>query len=199
VELSILARHAESTYSLRKVMNGDPTVMVPLTETGRGEATALGRWLADRPVDLGVTSRFLRTRQTADIALKGRDVPRLILPELDDVRVGEFEGRDVADFRAWQRAHDVATQVPGGESRVEALARFVAGYRILLGRPEPSILAVTHGLPVTAVLLAIRGDDVPVTLEQVQVRPAEPHPITCGQLVAAIDRLEAWISERMPG
>ena len=191
VELVVLARHAESEYSANDRMNGDPSVAVHLTEKGRAEARTLGEWLRDRSVDLAVTSRFIRTQETVAIALEGRGVPTLAVPELDDVSVGEFEGRPVHEFRDWQRANGVDTPVPGGgESRVDAMTRFVAGYRKVLARPEDNILVVTHGLPVTAVLLALRGEEVPITLEKVQVRPAEPHVVTFDELEVAVDRLE---------
>ncbi len=176
-------------------MNGDPDVAVHLTEKGRAEARSLGDWLRDRPVDLAVTSRFVRTQETAAVALDGRDVPTLVMSEFDDVRVGEFEGRHVGEFRAWQRANGADKPVPGGgESRVEAMRRYVAGYRKLLARAEGAILLVTHGLPVSAILLALRGEEVPVTLEKVQVRPAEPHPLSSGELQSAVDWLDARIA-----
>ena len=195
MEVAILARHAESEYSARDVINGDPGVVVQLTDKGRAEARSLGDWLRDRAVNLAVTSRFPRTQETAAVALEGRDVPTFVMPEFDDVRVGEFEGRHVDDFRAWQRANGVDTPIPGGgESRVEAMRRYVAGYRKLLARPEEAILLVTHGLPVSAILLALRGEEVPVTLEKVQVLPAEPHPLSSGELRTAVDWLDARIA-----
>ncbi len=195
MELAILTRHAESTYSAQDLLNGDPDVAVPLTEKGREEARSLGEWLrGDRRVDLAVTSRFIRTQETASVALAGRDVPTEVIPELDDVRLGEFEGREVREFRAWQRANGVDTRIPGGgESRIDAMRRFIAGYRKVLARPEEAILVVTHGLPVSAVLLALRGEEVPITLEKVQVRPAEPHPVTAGELEFAVH----WLDARM--
>ena len=175
-------------------MNGDPDVAVHITEKGRAEARSLGEWLRERRVDLAVTSRFLRTQETAAVALDGRDVPTLAMPEFDDVRIGDFEGRHVDEFRAWQRANGADTPVPGGgESRVEAMRRYVAGYRKLLARPEEAVLLVTHGLPVTAILLALRREEIPVTLEKVQVRPAEPHPLSSGELRSAVD----WLDESL--
>ena len=49
------------------------------------------------------STEFERTRQTADVALEGRDVPRLVLPELNDIHVGEFEGGLLETYRAWAR------------------------------------------------------------------------------------------------
>lgn len=193
VERAILVRHGESAYSAKGIVNGDPYRFVPLTRKGRAEARRLGVLLRDEPIDLGVTSRFPRTRETADIALEGRPIPRLVLDELDDVRMGEFEGEPVEKVRAWQTLYGPAVPLPGGgESRVEAIRRFCGGYRRLLAREEPSILVVTHGLPVTSVLLGIRGEDVPITLEGVQVKTGEPHPVSAEDLLRAVKNLEDW-------
>src|SRR5438105_5807253 len=186
----MLVRHAESAASGKGLLNGDPYRYVPLTKKGRQQARHLGELLKDQPVDLGITSRFPRTRETADIALEGRPIPRRVIPELDDVRVGEFEGKHVEDLRRWQRANPPTAEAPGGgESRVDSILRYCQAYRMLLAHEEPNLLVVAHGLPVTAVLLALRGQDVPITLEGVQVEPAEPHPVTADQLDGAVRHL----------
>jgi 2,3-bisphosphoglycerate-dependent phosphoglycerate mutase len=196
VEKAILVRHAESAASAKNLLNGDPYRYIPLTKRGREQARHLGERLRDEPIDLCVTTRFPRTRETADIALEGRPVPRRVIQELDDVRVGGFEGKPVDDFRRWQRANPLTAAAPGsGESRVDAIRRYCDGYRMLLAHNEATILVVTHGLPVTAVLIAVRGEEVPVTLEGVQVEPADPHPVTAVELQRAVQHLTAWARE----
>jgi broad specificity phosphatase PhoE len=193
LERAIFVRHAESAASAKNILNGDPYRYVPLTKTGRQQARHLGEALRDEPIDLAVTTRFPRTRETADIALKDRPIPRAVIPELDDVRMGDFEGGQVEDYRRWQRANPPTTPAPGGgESRVESIRRFIEGYRRLLARDEPNLLVVTHGLPVTAVLLGMKGEDIPLTLEGIGVQPAEPHPVTAEELTAAIRHLKDW-------
>ena len=114
----ILARHGESQLSVVGTVNGDPAVACALTETGEEQARRPGNVLAGVELDLCVTSEFERTRQTADIALAGRDVPRLVLPELNDVRFGRFEGGTLADYREWAAANEPTIEAPGGgESR----------------------------------------------------------------------------------
>jgi broad specificity phosphatase PhoE len=194
VERAILVRHAESAYSAKNLLNGDPYVYVPLTRRGRQEAKELGRVLADEAIDLCVTSRFPRTRETADLALRDRTIPRLVLKEFDDLRLGDFEGRPVEEVRAWLRVHGPSVPVPGGgESRVDSVRRYVGAYRILLAREERVVLVVSHGMPVTIVGLALRGRDVPLTLERDQVQPATPHEYSADELTRALRGLRGWV------
>ena len=93
MELYVIARHAESTLNFENRINGDPAVPVELTEKGRDEARLLGQQLRHIAIDLCIHTRFARTRDTAAIALEGRDVPFELEPLLDDVDVGELEGR----------------------------------------------------------------------------------------------------------
>src|SRR6059058_5192293 len=105
MERALLTRHAESQASVDGLTNGDPRRHVALTEAGRDQARALRERLAHEELDLCVVTEFRRTQETADLGLEGRDVPRLVLPALDDIRFGEYEGRLLADYRLWARAH----------------------------------------------------------------------------------------------
>jgi broad specificity phosphatase PhoE len=186
-----LARHGESELSLVGRTNGDPKVACALTANGREQARRLGRLIAGDEVDLCVTSEFQRARETADLALAGRDVPRLVLPELNDIRFGEYEGLELVEYRAWAYGHGPEEATPGGgDSRAETVARYVRGYRTILDRPEPAVLLVAHGLPVRYVLDALEGRDPAAKVGQVPY--AEPFRLSAGELAAAVDRLAAW-------
>lgn len=188
---AILARHGESERSVDGLTNGDPAVRVGLTETGREEARRLGAELRDDPIDLCVTSEFERAKETADLALEGRDVPRLVLADLNDIRFGEFEGRLLTDYRAWAHTHGPEDVCPGGESRVQTVARYVRGYRTILARPEETILVVAHGLPVRYVLDALDGRNPAAAVAQVPY--AEPFRLSAEELASAVGLLEAWV------
>jgi broad specificity phosphatase PhoE len=190
----ILARHGESELSVVGTVNGDPAVACGLTPTGEEQARLLGERLADVEIDLCVTSEFERVMRTADIALAGRDVPRLVLPELNDVRFGRFEGGTLAEYRAWAAENLPTTVAPGGgESRGATVARYVRGYRAILARPERTVLVVTHGLPIRYVLNALEGS-VPAPLVE-QVAYAEPYRLAAEELALATERLEDWAAK----
>ena len=186
MEQVVLARHGESVFSARGLVNGDVAVSCPLTERGEEEARALGEALAGEPIDLSVTSEFERARQTADLALAGRDVPRLVVAELNDPRYGVFEGGALDEFREWAWSHGSGDAPPEGESRRELVARYARGYRLVLGRPERSALVVAHSLPIAYAL----GEPQP---RMRMVERGAAHRLSAGELRAAVERLEAWL------
>jgi broad specificity phosphatase PhoE len=159
VQLYVISRHAESTLNYEQRVNGDPSVPVPLTETGRDEARLLGQQLAHVPLEVCLHTRFARTRETASIALEGRDIPFEEQPLLDDIDIGDLEGKTLDDYRAWKREHQRSDAFPGGESLDDAALRYANAFEQLLERPEQSILVVAHEIPLRYAINAADGSD----------------------------------------
>jgi broad specificity phosphatase PhoE len=159
VQLYVIARHGESTLNLENRVNGDPSVPVGLTEKGRDEARLLGKQIAHVPLDLCVHTRFVRTRETAELALAGRGVPFEELPELDDIDIGNLEGETIDEYHAWKREHTRAERFPGGESLNDAARRYADGFERLLERPERTVLAVIHEIPLRYAINAADGSN----------------------------------------
>jgi broad specificity phosphatase PhoE len=186
VRLFLIARHGESLLNVAGVVNADPARDEGLSALGEEEARDLGRQLAGIDIDLVVTSRFPRAHQTAALALSGREVPRLELPGLDDVRVGELEGKTIADYRAWKRDRPRSDSFPGGESLDDAAARYADAYRLVLGRPERVVLVICHEIPVRYAINAAAGsDDLDRPVHD--VRNAVPYLFDEGGLAAAAE------------
>jgi broad specificity phosphatase PhoE len=191
VERLILARHGESEFSARAALNGDPAVACALTPKGVAEARRLREQLAGEPIDLCVTTRFERVQQTADIALEGRDVPRLVVADFDDPRYGRFEGSQLEEYRSWASSAPSSTPAPGGgESRVAIVERYARGFRSLLERAERRILLVAHSLPI-AYALAAREETVPAPRVRL-VDYARPYLFDAAEVVRVVDVLESW-------
>ena len=159
MRLYVIGRHGESTLNSENRVNGDPSVPVHLTEKGREEAQYLGHQLAHVPFDLCVHTPFGRTRETAEIALAGRDVPFTEMPLLGDIRIGELEGKTLEEYRAWKRAHTRRDAFPGGESLDDAARRYADAYEQLLQRDEACVLIVTHEIPLRYAINAADGSD----------------------------------------
>jgi broad specificity phosphatase PhoE len=159
MRLFILVRHGQSALNATQHVNGDPAVPVALTDQGRQEAASLAVQLAGIAVDLCVRTRFGRTRETAEVALEGRDVPLEVEPLLDDIDVGDLEGRTIDDYRSWKHAHTRADPFPGGESLDHAALRYAEAFEALLARSEQRILVVCHEIPVRYAVNAAAGSD----------------------------------------
>ncbi|HEV2713252.1 MAG TPA: histidine phosphatase family protein [Gaiellaceae bacterium] len=191
MERALFVRHGESEFSVRALVNGDPAVHCGLTELGRRQARQLGERLAGEPIGLCVVTEFLRTHETADLVLGDRQIPRLVVPELNDPFYGEFEGRPLADYRRWAAAH-TPSDMPegGGESRVAIASRYARGFRILLGRAEATLLVVCHSLPIAYAVASADGRGPRARMPLVTY--AEPHVLSGDQLERAAEGLDAW-------
>ena len=87
METLILVRHAFAGSN----RDGNASCAVPgegLTPDGIEQARALARLLSAEEIAVAVTSRLARTQETLAIALDGRDVPVVVVPELDEIDFG---------------------------------------------------------------------------------------------------------------
>ena len=140
-----------------------------------------------------VHTRFGRTRETADVALEGREVPRLEEPLLDDIDVGDLEGAMIEEYRAWKAKHARDEPFPGGESLDDAARRYVRGFRALLARPEECVLVVCHEIPLRYALNAAgSSDDLDGPVHQ--LRNATPYLFDEPALERAADHTEALVA-----
>ena len=184
----VVARHAESELNVDHILNGDASVPARLTHLGRRQARALGESVG--PVDLVAHTSFERTRETAELAWP--DAPLLVVPALDEIRFGRWEGTRWGEgYEAWVGSAGPEDDCPGGgESRVAAARRYVRGYRTLLERTEERLALIAHGAQVRYLLLATAGASPTPVLEH--VLPAEPYEVTREELERAIALLDDW-------
>lgn len=155
------------------------------------EALRLRESLADEPVELGVATRLRRTQETLELALGGRDVERLVAPELDEIGFGSFEGGPLGEYRKWAWTTGPDVVGPGGaESRAVAAERFAGALAALLERSEETILAVTHALPVRYVLDA--ADGMFPAARIARVPHAMPFSLGAEAVERAAETLRAW-------
>jgi broad specificity phosphatase PhoE len=190
----VIARHAHSTLNELGRVNGDPSVEVLLTEQGTAEARLLGLQLANVPLDLCFHTAFGRTRQTAELALEGRDVPLREEPLLNDIDVGELEGESLQAYRDYKRAHTRDEAFPGGESLNDAARRYAAAYERILAGPYRSILVVCHEIPLRYALNGARESgelDGPIR----QLPNAQPFLFSEAALTLAVDTIRRLAPE----
>ncbi len=191
METIFLARHALAASNA----SGLASYAAPgegLTEEGVAQARNLGELLVDEDIALGVATELRRTQETLERALDGRDVPHIIVSDLNEIHFGSFDGGLLATYREWAGSGAPALPAPGGgESRAEAAARYASGLRLVLGRPEERALVVGHALAVRYIVDAAEGL-VPAPLMLAPVEHAWPYRLEAGELEAAADLLESW-------
>lgn len=163
----LLARHGQTVWHAENRYAGVSDVA--LTDTGRAQAEALGRWAATHPVDAIWTSPVSRAVATADPACRalGRTPHRE--PDLRECDFGVVEGRTLAEFAAEDpkaaeafRADPVAHPFPGAEDPLAAAARGAAALRrIATAHPGQRVLVVAHNTLFRLVLCELLG--IPVS------------------------------------
>jgi broad specificity phosphatase PhoE len=194
VRCAFLVRHGESAYSARGALNGDVAIDCGLTAEGLEQAQRLAADLATVPIDLCVTSEFQRVRETADVLTAGRDVPRLVVPELNDPLYGPFEGAYIDDYRAWaEAAHSSEVPGPGGESRHAIVERYRRGFQLVLERPEETILVVAHSLPIAYARGACEGR--PPEARMPLVEYATAYELSAEALERAVETIASWVRD----
>ena len=183
MDLLLLARHAFAGSNRDRIAS----CAVPgegLTPEGVEQAQRLAAQLSSQEISLGSSTELERTQETLALVLVGREVPRLVVGELNEIDFGAFADGPLDEYRAWAASHAPAVPAPGsGESRAAAAARFARGLRRLLGRPESIVLHVGHALPLRYAIDAARGlvpaslmapveHAVSVTLSAAEIRAA---------------------------
>ena len=86
-------------------------------------------------------------------------MPQLEESLLDDIDLGDLEGWTIEAYRGWKRAHRRSEPFPGGESLDDAARRYARAFRLLVERPERSVLVVCHEIPIRYALNAAAGSD----------------------------------------
>jgi broad specificity phosphatase PhoE len=190
VRTLILARHGHAGANAADTVSCRPPG-VGLSPRGAREARGLREALAGDDIGLGVATELLRTQETLDLALGGRDVPRLVLPQLNEIGFGRFEGGPLAAYREWAWTAGPEAGCPGGgESRASAAARYADALETLLARPEETVLAVGHALPIRYVLDASDSRFPAPRVEA--VAHAVPYRLGSEAVATAAETLQAW-------
>ena len=147
-----LVRHAENRANVERLMS-HKVIDYPLTDLGREQAEALGRWFLDRALVCVYTSPLKRAKETGEYIARATGAPTVEAEALRELHVGELDGRgDEAswtvhdDIIARWRAGEWEARFPGGESYREAYDR-LAGFlaEVAQRHPEGDVAVVGHG------------------------------------------------------
>jgi broad specificity phosphatase PhoE len=186
----ILVRHGLAGSNVAGMTSGSAPGEGLVAE-GVEQARRLAAALAAERIDLGVTSSFRRTQETLALALEGRSVQALVVPELDEIAFGSFDGGPLADYRAWAASAEPTIPAPGsGESRAAVAERYARGLRRLLALDAETVLVVGHALFCRYVLDAARG--LAPAARMAPVEHAVPYRVSVPEIAVAAELLEEW-------
>ncbi|OBJ28655.1 bifunctional RNase H/acid phosphatase [Mycolicibacter heraklionensis] len=154
----LLLRHGQTELSVNRRYSGRGNP--PLTETGRRQADAAARYLAQHGgIAAVISSPLQRCRDTAEAAARLLRLDVAVDEDLTETDFGAWEGltfaeaaeRDPDVHRRWLK--DTSTQPPGGESFDAVQQRVQAARdRIVADHAGTTVLVVSHVTPIKTVL-----------------------------------------------
>lgn len=151
VRLTLL-RHAETPSNVGHVLDTVPPGP-GLTDKGRQQARELAERFATEKVHAVHASRALRTQETARPLADRHDLDVAVIDGVHEIFVGDLEGTsDLPSKHVFDRiyarwlAGELDVPMPGGETAMAALSRFVsAAHQTLDGVPSGMVIMVSHG------------------------------------------------------
>ena len=145
---------------------------VPLSPLGREQAAAVGSFLAGLPPgerpQIAVVSPYLRTRQTAELALAEAGIPMVVDERLRDRELGVLDlltGRGVQarlpdEAARRSRLGKFYYRPPGGESWADVLLRLRSLLReVRQDHPDGRVLLIAHDASVMMIRYLAEGLD----------------------------------------
>lgn len=145
-----MMRHGETDWNKRHLWQGQTDVS--LNDKGRYVAELTREGLKDIRIDVAFCSPLSRAKETAEIVLKGREVPLFVDDRIIEMGFGPLEGKDMREVTDETRLffmHPEQYIVPdGAEGFDEVLAREKSFLDELIENPQYrdcNILVATHG------------------------------------------------------
>ncbi len=164
----ILVRHGESESNRAgrfAYQSWDPR----LTDQGLAQAEHLAQQLAKAPIRHFVTSPLSRAQQTLQPLAQIFGATPIVLPDLAEVNLGQWDGVRLADleqsdddaFRAWRRDPE-ANPPPEGESILTVGRRVLSALEAFITSHDPGLtIAATHADCIKGALLVITRSSGP--------------------------------------
>jgi len=165
VTLLTLVRHGQTDWNLQRRIQG--ATDIPLNDTGRADALAAAQTLQGGDYDAIYTSPLVRARETAQIIAGQLGLAEPALTKgMREREFGVAEGTEVADYIA--RYGGWSAEVPGAETldavcerAMDSLDRIARAARRRSAPTAESLIVVTHGGVIRALLMHVSGGTLP--------------------------------------
>jgi probable phosphoglycerate mutase len=177
----LLVRHGMNDAVGRFIAGRLPGIH--LNAEGRRQAAELAAQLASLPITGIYSSPLTRTIETATPIAAAHRLPVCVVEDLTEIDYGRWTGRALDSLHQepeWQayNAHRGWSGIPGGERAAHYLARMLDALQTIRRRHRgETVVAVSHGDPIRAVLAAARS--MPLDhLTTLEVEPGTVHALT---------------------
>lgn len=144
-----LVRHGQIDYGSEKRYIG--ITDLPLSNAGISQMARLKEYFSGIELEKAFISPLRRCIQTADILLGGSNTDRVVLDELTEINMGEWEYRKIDyikdNFREMyeKRGADIDIFIPpGGESFEQLQKRVMPAFEHIVESTAGNILIISH-------------------------------------------------------
>ena len=140
-------RHGETVFNQTDRFQGWSDS--PLTQKGIEQAKEVRDYVKDVPYAFACCSTALRTRDTAELILQGRDMIPLPLKALKEIHIGRYEAWNYTENIdiLKPRSRSVHWKDVGGEDREDLASRIKDAFSLMTSRAKDgdTVLVVSHG------------------------------------------------------
>jgi broad specificity phosphatase PhoE len=160
----LLIRHGQTRWNREQIFRGGADV--PLDRTGMAQAHALAARLRSVRIAAVYSGPLSRARRTAELVAAPHRLPVSVIPGLDDMRFGLWEGKSLrevershpAQYARWKTA-PWKLAIPGGTTLRQVESRSWRAVRAISGTHEKDevVVIVTHRVVLKLLILKMLG------------------------------------------
>lgn len=144
-----LIRHGQIDYGSEKRYIG--ITDLSLSNAGIGQVTRLKEYFSGIDIEKAFTSPLKRCMQTAEILLQGSSTDRIVLDQLKEINMGEWENRTIDYIKGnfcemyEKRGANIDTFIPpGGESFEQLQKRVMPAFEYIVANTAGNTLIISH-------------------------------------------------------
>jgi broad specificity phosphatase PhoE len=158
-----IVRHGETDFNRQNIVQGSG-VDKEINELGRYQAQQFYEYYQQVPFQHIFTSSLIRTHQSVEAFIK-KGIKHSILPELNEISWGDFEGKfQTPEQKAiyWETVNmwnngDLQAKIPNGESPLVMQERQKIALNQIINTEEEVLLICMHGRAMKSFLCLMLG------------------------------------------
>ncbi|MCU0422230.1 MAG: histidine phosphatase family protein [Bacteroidia bacterium] len=153
-----IIRHGETEFNKLNIVQGSG-VNTPLNDTGLKQAEMFYQVYKNYPFKKIYTSALLRAQQSVNAFIQS-GIPHIVLPELNEISWGVFEGKQQSEqqkeqfrrlIQQWNEGF-LHAKIEGGESPVDMQNRQLVVKQRLIAEESDQVLICMHGRAMKSLL-----------------------------------------------